>query len=75
MNAPLPTADDGWIEWAGGECPVADDAMIQVQFRCERRKAAEDVAAERAVSLEGRTFRWSHLGFRADIIAYRVVTA
>lgn len=23
-------AADGWIEWAGGECPVADDVLVQV---------------------------------------------
>lgn len=23
---------DGWIEWKGGECPIADDALVDIKF-------------------------------------------
>jgi hypothetical protein len=29
----VPTCDDGWIEWKGGECPVRPDVMVEVGFR------------------------------------------
>ena len=27
-----PKADDEWIEWNGGECPVDDDSLVDVRF-------------------------------------------
>ncbi len=26
-------ADNPWIEWQGGECPVADDTMVDAKLR------------------------------------------
>jgi len=54
---------DGWIEWKGGECPVADGlAVTEVKFR------SGDV-----VKAFADTWWWGHSGDEDDIIAYRVV--
>ena len=52
--------DDGWIEWKGGECPVEDDAVIDIRFR--------DGNEERGVDAD---WDWEHSG-GGDIIAYRL---
>lgn len=67
-------ADDGWIEWGGGECPVPDGTEVQVQHRdgsVFRGKALIDKGIGNS--------NW-HIGFKADprpcrrdIIAYRVI--
>lgn len=54
---------DGWIEWAGGECPVADDQRVHVQFR----------DGEVINTASGNCIRWSHKGTLRDIIAYRII--
>lgn len=51
---------DGWIEWDGGECPVEDDAIIDIRFR--------DGHEERGA---GAGWDWEHSG-GWDIIAYRL---
>lgn len=59
--------EDGWIEWNGGECPVAEQSRVQVKFRAggtRTRKAANTA--------------WDHrpdFGRALDVIAYRVVPA
>jgi hypothetical protein len=65
------TEQDGWIEWHGGECPVADDALINVKFR--------DGGEPRTPLTSPQGLTWQHaphsgiLTPLADIIAYRVV--
>ena len=55
---------DGWIQWAGGDCPVDSDAIVEVKFRNpSRNKFNNDRAGD---------FDWSHDGFGGDIIAYRL---
>ena len=51
---------DGWIEWNGGECPVEDNAVIDIRFR--------DGNEERGVDAD---WDWEHSG-GGDIIAYRL---
>ncbi|MBD8241344.1 hypothetical protein IFT95_03930 [Pantoea agglomerans] len=53
--------DDGWIEWGGGECPVADHVKVEYQLRAGAK------GSEPAKRLE-----WRHEGKRHDIIAYRI---
>lgn len=56
--------NDGWIQWAGGECPVDSDAIVEVKYRNpSRNKFNNDRAGD---------FTWSHDGFGGDIIAYRL---
>lgn len=58
-------ADDGWIDWAGGECPVNINSLVNVRYRngggCLDSKPAE-------------VYNWSHNDEDCyPIIAYRVV--
>lgn len=69
MTAPVLTegeVQEGWVEWNGGECPVADDDLIDVRIRDGRVYYDAD----------GFDFRWEHGGGFSpanDLIAYRVV--
>lgn len=55
---------DGWIQWAGGECPVDSDAIVEVKYRHPRSNQFNNDRAG--------DFTWSHDGFGGDIIAYRL---
>lgn len=63
--AAIPTADEyGWIQWAGGECPVDGDAIVEVRYRkTNQYQFNNDRAGD---------FTWSHHGIDGDIIAYRL---
>lgn len=56
---------DGWIEWAGGECPVDSDAIVEVKYL---KPSPLHFNNDRAGD-----FAWSHTGSNGDIIAYRIV--
>jgi hypothetical protein len=60
-----PACDDGWILWEGGECPVKEGVRVSVRFRLSPHY---DESPDKAGS-----FRWDHLGYSGDIIAYKVV--
>lgn len=64
-EASLAAKSDGWISWGGGECPVPDDALVEVQFR---NRTAFHVAKTSDANL----LRWSQDGSDMDIIAYRM---
>ena len=49
-----------WIKWGGGECPVPEDAPVEVRFR----DGDVDVGM-------GEAFAWGHDGGDADIVEYR----
>jgi hypothetical protein len=59
----------GWIEWSGGECPVAGDAEVEIQIRHGNLNIGD-----------ARAFSWRHgqgpFGYEGDddIVAYRAVT-
>lgn len=60
--------DDGWIDWAGGECPVSPNTWVEVKFR----------EGGRTWDGEAWTWIWLHDGRGGrdpdyDIVAYRVV--
>lgn len=64
-------ADDGWIEWGGGECPVPSGTVVEVRLRNGYRYA--DAAMKGHCMKAGN---WLHrLEYPAHIIAYRVVRA
>lgn len=54
-------SSEGWIPWAGGECPVAEDTFGMVRFR-------DGLKGEFLLRFLG----WDHTGHALDIIAYRV---
>lgn len=63
--AAIPTVDEfGWIQWAGGECPVDGDAIVEVRYR---KTNPYQFNNDRAGN-----FTWSHHGIDGDIIAYRL---
>ena len=62
LAAPQP-ADDGWIPWEGGDCPVGSDAVITIKLR------RGDVDDPRNACL----YDWRHINDPFDIVAYRVV--
>lgn len=55
---------DGWIQWAGGECPVDSDAIVEVKCR---HPSSHQFNSDRAGD-----FYWPHDGLGYDIIAYRL---
>ena len=65
--APQP-ANDGWIPWEGGDCPVAHSTTVDVRLRSQGEGC--DVASN---------WRWLHetrgksILKGTDIVAYRVV--
>lgn len=67
---PAHPSADGWIPWAGGECPVSDGVNVDVRFRYGKivLKSLAD------------GFRWNHapgpmaVDPGVDIVAYRIVS-
>lgn len=64
------SADGGpWIEWKGGECPVAPDAKVDLKFVAVGGFVGEPVDT----GARAKNYDWSHGGVGHDIIAYRVL--
>ena len=61
LAAPQP-ADDGWIPWEGGECPVERGDVVRVKAK------NGEIDTDKA-----HFYNWWHTGGPNDIIAYRVV--
>ena len=53
---------NGWIDWAGGECPVPKNALVDVKLR--------DNLVDECSSADN--WQWKHFGNHTDIIAYRL---
>lgn len=64
LPKPPVTADEGWIEWTGGECPVGRSE--KVAYRLRNGQENED-------PYEAGCLSWRHHGEPYDIIAYRLV--
>ena len=60
-EAALAAKNEGWIEWSGGECPVADFLKVEYQLRGGAKW-----------SDSAKILEWQHEGGRHDIIAYRL---
>ena len=58
-----------WIDWGGGECPVAPDVMVMCWMACDRSES--DI--EGWCPIAAGKMRWSHIGSGGDIIKYRVI--
>lgn len=58
-----------WIEWNGGECPVAGVVDLKL------RSMPDDMGDFLLRDCEARDMRWSHVGNESDIVAYRPVDA
>ena len=57
----LPVSD-GWIEWGGGDCPVAEDEQIEYMMN----------NGQRGGQFRAGGLRWRHVAGQGDIIAYRL---
>lgn len=76
--------ENDWIEWTGGECPVAPETVVDVRFRNGEEDCSGGAAEYWTRMSRGRDW-WKHEGApwgaeidggnEADIIAYRVVSA
>ena len=57
-------SDDGWIPWAGGECPINNGVWFWLRFRNGHQFGPDN---------EATLWRWdnNHLN-EGDIIAYRI---
>ena len=73
LAAPQP-ADDGWIPWAGGKCPVPNGTVVDVKYRDEYvgRGLPANESVDAAEDDAGPAY-WRADGMSNDIIAYRVV--
>ena len=60
-TTPQPS-EDGWIPWAGGECPVERRAVVRVKAK------NGEIDTDKA-----HFYDWWHTGSSFDIVAYRVV--
>lgn len=72
MAEPQPDAD-GWIKWEGGECPVPDGVLVDVEYRDGGRQFL--LPANELVDGRDRDASicfWGNDGLRNDIIAYRI---
>ena len=63
---------DGWIEWYGGECPVAKGTLVDVKFRNGRIEDGTPAGEDNGGYSRMQAIDWSHHGFQSDIIAYRL---
>ena len=64
VEAPEDVGDnDGWIPWAGGDCPVPGDTLVEAEDRNGRVYLPAHAAG----------FRWDHYGWGTDIVRYRIV--
>ncbi len=52
---------EGWIEWGGGECPVAAQVWVEIRLRDGETEV-----------LRARSCDWRHEVMYDDIIAYRI---
>jgi hypothetical protein len=81
MNAPISQEPGDWIEWSGGECPLEDSVLVQVQFR-DGTFSVEQPGSTAAYwdgrGSDGDTLtwvsQWAHIDHDSDIIAYRIVS-
>ena len=64
-HTPESVANDGWIEWNGGDCPVKlnHSEMLEVKYRNGYLTLMQYPEIQ----------RWMHLGLKDDIIYYRVI--
>lgn len=58
-----------WIEWAGGECPVPGETVVQTLMRCETPDDFNPVLDK------AKYYGWLHEGLSCDVIAYRVLVS
>ncbi len=67
---PKPAQDnDGWIEWKGGECPVAPETPVEIKYKWGNTPPSHWMRSGCAAV----NYSWSHGWGVSDIIAYRII--
>lgn len=70
-QAPVANAD-GWIDWAGGEFPVAEGTLVDIKHR-DGDEGFAKVPGKRGTGWGNAcAIRWGHEGVGGDIIAWRL---
>lgn len=72
-----PDAEEGWIEWPGGDCPVRDGTIVDVKHRDGKVYRAQYAWRDGYPSSATETVNaghafWHYHGMGGDIIAYKV---
>lgn len=57
-----------WLEWAGGECPVEGDTLVDVEVRCGGKAFGFPASDRPRVGFWNRAWR----GRSRDIVRYRL---
>lgn len=65
-------ADDGWIEWNGGEQPIPNGSIADVKYR-DGTIQHSMVIPDGEESFKYRASIWKHTVCGSDIIAYRPI--
>lgn len=70
---PVNQDDEGWIEWGGGECPVPNGTLVDVQYRdgSYKYKLHANVNDPKVWNDAGPAF-WLNEEMAGDIVAYRL---
>ena len=66
-------ADDGWIEWGGGECPVETGTLVDVRYRDGQELYALPANEVHPGARDAQQDFWENHDFKNDIVAYRIV--
>lgn len=71
----VPVPEAGWIEWEGGDCPVAKGSLVDVRLRMGNEYFRQRAGVHEDKPL-GYAEDWSHARRQhpGDIVAYRIVT-
>ena len=72
LAEPQPDAD-GWIPWAGGECPVGQDTLVDLRYRDSEKWPDKLGVPSGYCHLESSYPYWRNDGGSSDILAYRIV--
>ena len=70
-DEPAPPDTDGWIEWHGGECPVAKGTLVDVKHRDGNVHLNQSALLDAPLP-NGCAEDWDNDGVSGDIIAYRL---
>lgn len=66
-------AEDGWIVWGGGECPVPTGTQVFVRYRDGQEKGPLASNLESGEWRDASADYWENDGYRNDIVAYRLL--
>ncbi len=69
-QAPIAALGDGWINWYGGECPVAPGTVIEVRLREPDHCSA---SSDYDFAHPTKCAFWRQDGLGNDIVAYRLI--